>query len=110
MPKFAAAHIIADGGPTLTVTAEYSMPPGSEAEPGLDEEGNPIVDEEAAQLPSFPKYLGLAFTTVALPLGAKADVSFPPEEAGPVPLPKVPTFSVAAGLKGGVETAPVSVA
>ncbi|MEW5301992.1 MAG: hypothetical protein WDW36_004810 [Sanguina aurantia] len=110
MPKFAAAHIIADSGPTLTVTAEYSIPPGSEAEPPLDEEGNAVVDEDAAQLPSFPKYLGLGFTTVALPLGAEADVSFPPEQAGPVPLPKVPTFSVAAGLRGEVETAPVKVA
>ena len=41
MDKFAAAHINGSG-PTLKMTAEYSLPAGSEADPALDEEGKEI--------------------------------------------------------------------
>ena len=41
MDKFAASHINGSG-PTLKMTAEYSLPAGSEADPALDDEGKEI--------------------------------------------------------------------
>lgn len=52
LPKFAAAHILAEGGPTLRGGAVYSIPPGSGDDPELDEEGQPIEDADKPALPS----------------------------------------------------------
>ena len=42
--RFAAAHI-KEVGPTLSMSAEYSIPDGSGADPAIDEEGNEVVDD-----------------------------------------------------------------
>lgn len=52
MPKFAASHIL-NSNPVLKGPAEYSIPPGSGADPELDEEGQPIEDSEKPPLPTL---------------------------------------------------------
>ncbi|KXZ43972.1 hypothetical protein GPECTOR_76g793 [Gonium pectorale] len=97
MACFAAGHIQAEQGPTLALECAYSIPPGSGDEPALDEDGQPIEDPDKPQLPSHPKYEGLAYVAEALPDQAP-DTVFPPVSGTPVPLPAVPAFSVATGL------------
>ncbi len=63
--------------------------------------------QDKPQLPSFPKYEGLAFNSTGLPL-TMPDVAFPPlaglvsgidlTPAGEVPVPGVPEFTVTGGL------------
>ncbi|GAX86457.1 hypothetical protein CEUSTIGMA_g13867.t1 [Chlamydomonas eustigma] len=107
MDKFAAAHIL-EVGPTLKMSGEYAIPPGSGVDPQLDEEGKEIEDDSKPPLPSFPKYEGMTFVSKALP-DTVPDVHFPPldglvrgitlTEEGEVPVTGTPVFTVPEGIK-----------
>ncbi|CAD7704751.1 unnamed protein product [Ostreobium quekettii] len=87
LPKTAAAFILAENGPTLTLEGTYSIPPGAGDEPAEEEEAPP---DDQPPMPASPYYEGLGFACRTGCPFPSTDVPFPPIDA-----PKPPPISPA---------------
>jgi hypothetical protein len=97
-PEAAAAHIRSVVGPTLTALGTYSLPAGAAADPAVDEDGNPVEDENTPKMPAPPRYNGLTYTAAFVSPTAAANMVYPPPQAQVPACIAADAFSMGRGM------------